>query len=161
MPLTFDYRLIMFLMLCCIVSQGPLRGDEGQTKCDALVRQLDSPRFPHRVSAAQELLLMGTKHSGIMNSEVATALRRGLQHPSLELRVAVQRLIQELEFHYQQRQLELLVNVRFQRVKLISPGGRLLRKSWVTTGGRGSAFHNWYIDMVIHFISALTGTPMV
>ncbi len=122
MPLTFDYRLIMFLMLCCIVSQGPLRGDEGQTKCDALVRQLDSPRFHQRVSAAQELLLMGTKHSGIMNSEVATALRRGLQHPSLELRVAARRLIQELEFHYQQRQLELLVNVRFPAGEIDLPG---------------------------------------
>ena len=122
MPLTFDYRLIMILMLCCIVSQGPLRGDEGQAKCDALVRQLDSPRFHQRVSAAQELLLMGTKHSGIMNSEVATALRRGLRHPSLELRVAAQRLIQELEFHYQQRQLELLVNVRFPAGEIDLPG---------------------------------------
>ena len=112
----------MILVICFIVSQESLRGDEAQAKFDALVRQLDSPRFHQRVSAAEELLRLGAQRSGGANSDVATALKRGLQHPSLELRVAAQRLITELEFRYQQQQLALLVNVRFPAGEIDLPG---------------------------------------
>ena len=80
-PVLFGYRSIMILVICFIVSQESLLGDEAQAKFDAFVRQLDSPWFHQRVSVAEELLRLGTQHWGGANSDVATALRRGLQHP--------------------------------------------------------------------------------
>ena len=85
--LPFDYGLV----ICFIVSQESLRGDEAQAKFDAFVRQLDSPWFYQRVSAAEELLRLVAQQWGGANSEVAIALRRGLLHQSLNLRVAAQR----------------------------------------------------------------------
>ncbi len=122
MPVSFDNRWITVFLICCIVSQDSLRGDEPSSYFDQLVQQLDHPRFYQRVSASEELLRSGVQNSGGINPKVMSALRCGLQHDSLELRVAAQRLIHEIEFRYQDEQLEFLLNVRVAAGRIDLPG---------------------------------------
>ncbi|MDB4639394.1 hypothetical protein OAE77_00880, partial [bacterium] len=109
-------------LICCVVSLDSLRSDEAASRFDALVLQLDHPRFHQRLSASEKLLLAGLGRSGNINPEVTSALTRGAQHQSLELRVAVQRLIEELALRYQQQQLDLLVNVQVPTQDIDLPG---------------------------------------
>ena len=113
---------ILPFLICCVVSLDSLRSDEAASRFDALVLQLDHPRFHQRVSASEKLLLAGLGRSGNINLEVTSALARGVQHQSLELRVAAQRLIEELTLRYQQQQLELLVNVQVPMQDIDLPG---------------------------------------
>ena len=113
---------ILPFLICCVVSLNSLLSDEAASRFDALVLQLNHPRFHQRVSASEKLLLVGLGRSGNINPEVTSALTRGAQHQSLELRVAAQRLIEELALRYQQQQLELLVNLQVPTQNIDLPG---------------------------------------
>lgn len=113
---------ILPFLICCVVSLDSLRSDEAASRFDALVLQLDHPLFHQRVSASEKLLLAGLGRSGNINPEVTSALTRGAQNQSVELRVAAQRLIEELALRYQQQQLELLVNVQVPMQDIDLPG---------------------------------------
>ena len=144
MTVPFDCRWITILLISCIVSQNSLRGDEPASHFDALVLQLDHHRYQQRVSAAEELLLSGIQHPAGINPKVMSALGRGQQHQSLELRVAAQYLIDEIAFRYQQQQLVLLVNVRVSEEEIDLPGW----KAFSDTVGRDLVSRRFFEQLV-------------
>lgn len=150
------YRWILLFVICCIASLDELRGDDLASRFDALVLQLDDPRFHQRVSASEKLLRAGLERSGEINTEVEKALGRGTQSKSLELRAAAQRVLKEIAFRYQQQQLDLLVNLHVPAEDINLPGWQ----DFAETVGTDLVSRRFFKQLVLRHAEALhAGDP--
>ncbi len=88
----------------------------------SLVEQLDHQAFHARSSAATALVTAAINSTEEVAVKVQQALQQGLQHPSLEVRIAVGEVNREIEQIRLDRQLACLLNPRCDTGFLCLPG---------------------------------------
>ncbi len=118
---------------CCVLLIGfaltPLGdasicADELSASFVKLVGQLDHQAFHARSSAADALVTAGTSSAADVAARVNEALRQGLLHPSLEVRIAIGEIKREIEQIRLDRQLSCLLNPRCDTASICLPGWR-------------------------------------
>jgi len=96
--------------------------DDTSASLASLVDQLDDQAFHARSSAATALVTAGTSSTLDVAAKVSEALHQGLQHPSLEVRIAVGEIKRAIEQIRLDRQLACLLNPRCETSSLCLPG---------------------------------------
>lgn len=104
------------------VARSRAWGDAGAANFDKLVNQLDDPAFLARSAAATALISAGSRFDSAVATQVEQALGRGLQHTSLEVRIAVTEIHREIEQARLDRQLACLLNPHCKADSLSLPG---------------------------------------
>jgi hypothetical protein len=79
---------------------------------EQLVSQLDAPHYIQRQSAFRDLLQRGTSPDDQLANATRLAIKDGLRHPSMEVRLAARELLMQFEMHSAERQLDRLRDPR-------------------------------------------------
>jgi hypothetical protein len=114
----------VFLIVVALTSWGRecICADDTSASFANLVGQLDHQAFHARSSAATALVTAGSSSTGEVAAKLNEALQQGLQHPSLEVRIAVGEINREIEQIRLDRQLACLLNPRCETISLCLPG---------------------------------------
>ena len=116
-----SYRWLLAAAL--LVISRPLHGEDSDPSLQTLMGKLDHPSFEVRQAAARELTSMGISqwrsscHAGFGNEgmrtggdETISSLRRALSHPSVEVRMAASRILQEIQLQAYDGEIARLLN---------------------------------------------------
>ncbi|MGI9472136.1 MAG: hypothetical protein ACR2NZ_11415 [Rubripirellula sp.] len=112
MRVSSHYRLALVAWSALILSGGAKAQTRAVEQPSQLVELLDHELFQTRETAARLLRQRGREEGTSETQGVETALRQGLLHDSMEVRVASRRLLDEIELARRDQQLEKLLNPR-------------------------------------------------